>query len=300
MLSPPLPKIRCREIDGPDVGDVIELLTRGYRTMGFPASIRHYWARGLDRLSRHTPPEGFPKCGYVLESNNKIVGAVLTIFSKVPAGTERITRCNIAGIYVDPEFKTFAALLHAQAIRRKDVTYLSLPGPLVRPMVEAQGFIRYSNGQFVALPVLHLKSSEPGARVVAADAKLDVPYDSFERDLLLDHSQYGCISLWCVTATEAVPFVFLRLKVNGIIPCARLVYCRSVEDFVRFAGLIGRHLVLRGTPFVIIDANGPIPGLLGRYFEGRRPKYFKGPVRPRHGDLAYTHLSIFEDRNSIG
>jgi hypothetical protein len=300
MLSPPPPKVRCREISAPDIGDVIELLTRGYHAMGFPASIRHYWAHGLERLSEYAPPEGFPKYGYVLESSNKIVGAVLTIFSKVPAGNERVTRCNIAGIYVDPAFKTFAALLHAHAIRRKDVTYLNLPGPLVRPLVEAQGFKRYSNGQFVALPLLNLKSSAPQARVVAADAKLDVPVDPIERDLLLEHARYGCISLWCTTATEAVPFVFLRLKVQGIVPGARLVYCRSVEDFVRFARPIGRYLALRGSPVVIIDSNGPIPGLVGRYFEGRRPKYFKGPVRPRLGDLAYTHLSIFEDRNSIG
>jgi len=299
MLAPQPSKIRCREITTADFGDVVDLLTRGYHAMGFPASIRHYWARGLDRLSRHATPEGLPRYGYVLESNNKIVGAVLTIFSKVPAGNERVTRCNIAGIYVEPAFKTFAGLLHSHACRRKDVTYINLPGPLVRPLVEAQGFKRYSDGQFVAFPLLHLKSSEPQAKIVAADAHLDVPFDAFERDLLITHAQFGCISLWCTTATEAVPFVFHRLNVKGIVPCARLVYCRSIEDFVRFARPLGRYLARRGCPLAIINANGPIPGLIGKYFEGSRPKYFKGPSRPRHGDLAYTHLSIFEDRNSI-
>ena len=55
----------------------------------------------------------------------------------------------------------------------------------------------------------------------------------------------------------------------------------------------GRFLLLRGRPFVLIDANAPIRGLLGKYFQGRMPKYFKGPDRPRLGDLAYTETAMF-------
>jgi hypothetical protein len=35
---------------------------------------------------------------------------------------------------------------------------------------------------------------------------------------------------------------------------------------------------------VTIDANGPIPGLPGKYLDARQPKYFKGPDRPRLGE----------------
>jgi hypothetical protein len=45
---------------------------------------------------------------------------------------------------------------------------------------------------------------------------------------------------------------------------------------------------------VLLDANGPVPGLVGKYFDGSRPKYFKGPTQPRLGDLAYTQLAMFE------
>jgi hypothetical protein len=61
---------------------------------------------------------------------------------------------------------------------------------------------------------------------------------------------------------------------------------------VRFSSLIGRHLVMRGCPLVIIDADGPMLGLSGFYLDGR-PKYFKGPDRPRLGDLAYTEAALF-------
>jgi hypothetical protein len=33
--------------------------------------------------------------------------------------------------------------------------------------------------------------------------------------------------------------------------------------------------------------------LIGRYFDATMPKYFKGPDRPRLGDLAYTEAAMF-------
>jgi hypothetical protein len=35
----------------------------------------------------------------------------------------------------------------------------------------------------------------------------------------------------------------------------------------------------------IIDSDGPIGGLVGRYFEGKSPKYVKDATRPSFGDL---------------
>ena len=87
--------------------------------------------------------------------------------------------------------------------------------------------------------------------------------------------------------------MFRPRLVKGVIPCAQLVYCRDVDDFVRFARPIGRFLARRGQALVLIDANGPIPALIGRYFDAKMPKYFKGPDRPRLGDLAYTEAAMF-------
>ena len=76
-------------------------------------------------------------------------------------------------------------------------------------------------------------------------------------------------------------------------PCAQLIYCPDIADFVRFAAPLGRYLAWRGRPLVILDANGPVRGLVGRYFDDTMPRYFKGPVRPRLGDLAYTETAFF-------
>ena len=65
-----------------------------------------------------------------------------------------------------------------------------------------------------------------------------------------------------------------------------------MDEFVFFAGPIGRYLLWRAWPIFLADANGPTPGLVGRYFAEYGPKYFKGPLQPRLGDLAYTELTI--------
>jgi hypothetical protein len=117
-------------------------------------------------------------------------------------------------------------------------------------------------------------------------------FDPFEQDVLREHAEHGCISLWCVTAERAYPFVFRPRFVKGVIPCAQLIYCRDIADFPRFAGPLGRRLARHARPIVIVDSNGPIPGLIGIFRHGSKPKYFKGPQRPRLGDLAYTEYAI--------
>ena len=128
--------------------------------------------------------------------------------------------------------------------------------------------------------------------VLAADREPPVPFEAFEWRLLQDHAAFGCTAFWCVTPERAYPFVFRRRLAKGVLPLAQLIYCRDTDDVVRFCGLIGRYLAVRGCPFVVIDASGPIPGLPGIYLDGR-PKFFKGPDKPALGDLAYTEAALF-------
>jgi len=66
-----------------------------------------------------------------------------------------------------------------------------------------------------------------------------------------------------------------------------------VSDFIRFAAPLGRFLIARGYPLVALDANGPIPGLIGKY-SGNLPKFCSGPDQPRLGDAAYSNRVVFD------
>ena len=283
-----VPAIRCRQIGEADIAAVTALLGRG-----FPNRTRQFWSDALDQLARREPPPGFPKYGYLLESGEVPVGTLLLICSTIREGGRLATRCNLSSWYVEPAYRAYATLLVSQALGDKDATYTNVSAaPHTWPIIEAQGFSRYSEGIFVCLPALQQASGGDQVQVTAADASSAIASDAFERDILLQHAEHGCISLWAVSGGRAYPFVFRPRLVKGFIPCAQLIYCRDLADFTRFAGPIGRYLALRGRAVAIVDANGPIPGLVGIFRRGSKPKYFKGPQRPRLGDLAYTEYAI--------
>jgi hypothetical protein len=280
--------LRAREIEEPDLSGVSDLLAEG-----FPERPRRFWSDMLARLTQRPSGSGLPRYGYLLDSDGAVVGALITIFSSIETGVDCKTRCNVSSWFVKPAFRPFASLLVSKALSRKNVTYVNItPAPHTLPIVQAQGYLRYNDGIFIAVPALQM--SGPNVRVVAAEsgrAPRDV--DPFEQQLLSEHATFGCTSLWCTAGDGSFPLVFRRRRLKGMPGCAQLVYCRDIEDFGRFAGPIGRFLAVRGSPLVLMDCSGPIPGLLGRYFPARMPKYFRGPDRPRFGDLAYTETAMF-------
>jgi hypothetical protein len=285
-MSSALPDIRCRQIEEGDVAAVAQLLTRG-----FPSRGGEFWRHALDQLTQREPPDGLPRYGYLLESAGTPVGVILLICAAMPVDGTFAPRCNLSSWYVEPAFRAYAPMLVAQALRHKEATYTNISAaPHTWPIIEAQGFRRYSDGIFVTLPALALRGEK--ADVFDARRAPAVAFDRFEQDTLTQHAAHGCISLWCESAGRAYPFVFRPRLVKGCLPCAQLIYCRDVADFGRFAGPIGRYLARRGRPVVIVDADEPIPGLVGIFRRGSKPKYYKGPQRPRLGDLAYTEYAI--------
>jgi len=279
--------LRCRQIDEADIDAVATLLARGFRSHD-----RAFWLGAFAQLARNVPPPGLQKYGYLLEAAGAVVGAILLICSTVRANGAATTRCNLSSWYVDPAYRAYASMLVSQALRHKDVTYLNVSSaPHTRPIIEAQGFSRYADGVFVALPLLQGLSG-PRVTVMPAEGAPPAGADPFDREVMAQHVAHGCIGFWCVSDGRAHPFVFCPRMIRGVMPSALLIYCRDIADLVRFAGPLGRALARHGWPFVVLDANARIPGLFGFFTRGAMPKYFKGPQQPRLGDLAYTERAV--------
>lgn len=285
--------VRGRQISEADIDAIADLLTRGFA--GRP---RQYWKRGLERQATRPVVPGCPRLGYMLESDGKAVGAVLVLCSSFETGDQRTTRCNLSSWYVDPAYRAHASLLTLLAMKHKGVTYTNIsPARPTWPTVEAQGFTRYCSGQFFSMPLLSLRM--PGVRVEVVrpdDTRAEITALP-EFELLIGHAEYGCLSLVCFAPdATAHPFILLPFRIRKgrvPLPCMHLIYCRDIADFVAFANPVGRMLLRRAKSCVILDAVGPVPGLVGMYREARGRKYFKGPVAPRLGDLAYTEFVVF-------
>ncbi len=192
------------------------------------------------------------------------------------------------------EYRGFAHALHARSISRREVVYLNISAaPHTLPALEAVGYRRFAEGQIIFAPLLARGGAD--ARVVefaegCAEAELLSPSD---RRLLADHAALGCVALIGVADGAARPLVFQRRAIwRRLIPCVHVIYCREMNDLAVFSAAFGRYFAKRGRFLCVVDANGPIAGLAGRFFGEREPHYFKGRAAPQPCDLAYTELVI--------
>jgi hypothetical protein len=278
---------RCREIRATDSDDIIDLLTGGFDRK------REYWSRAWRLLADRDSPEGLPRFGYLLEWDGKPVGVLLLIYSSEwTSGGKRI-RCNVSSWYVAPAFRSYATILSRRATRNKHVCYFNVtPASHTWPMLDAEGYVQFTKGRIVVAPLLTRRRFHAHVQIMRRGVVAGDDLSQHEIALLLDHAEYGCLSLICEANGERYPFVFrFRYRRFGI-RAVQLVYCRDVADFVRFAVPLGRFLARRKCFVVTLNSNGPIAGLVG-YYRGGSPKYCKGEATMRPGDLAYSEVAMF-------
>jgi hypothetical protein len=261
---------------------------------GFPRRSAAGWLLALHRLGAHATPASFPSYGYVLQAGDVAVGVLLLISALLDDEPSSSVRCNGSSWYVHPSFRPYAPLLVSRAIRDRSVTYVNIsPSTETWPIIEAQGFRRFCNGVFAAIPLLSLRWQSGKITRIQWSREIDCRLSARELRILRDHANYGCISLCLTTDKEAFPFVFRRRWFKAPLPCAQLIYCRDQDDVARFTRPLGAYLALRGMAWVLMGANAPIPDLVGLYFNNKLPMYFIGTNRPRAGELSYTEAAMF-------
>jgi hypothetical protein len=286
--NPPSLGVSCRRIRPSDLGSIVDLLCEG-----FPTRTRNYWLDGLRYITALTPPGEVPRFGYVLSAGADLVGVLLLICSD-NAGHQN-ARYNVSSWYVRPAYRMYAAHLNALSIRNTTATYINIsPAEHTLPVIEAQGFVKALQGCFVGLPALSLRGSGAVVSTHPDQWSKSTRMSAADERLLREHAMSGCITLWVETADGGYPFIFRkRILRSGRLPCAMLLYCRSLEDLEKFAGPVGRALIRQGLPLMFAGTNRPLRGIPGKHFPEKMPIYYKGPVKPRSGDLSYTEASVF-------
>src|ERR1700722_6790784 len=207
MLASKRPDVRCRLIEEADIDSVVDCLRRG-----FPYRLRAYWARAMERMSTRPAIDDFPRYGYLLEAEGGVVGVILLIYSRQEdaAGSFGV-RCNLSSWCVDKKYRGYALVLHATAVKRKDVTYVNVsPAPHTRRAIEAGRFKRFCDGQIVFAPLLSAARRDISVMAFAADAPESALLSQSEREILTEHAALGCRALVCIRKGVAYPFVFQR------------------------------------------------------------------------------------------
>ena len=91
-------------------------------------------------------------------------------------------------------------------------------------------------------------------------------------------------------------FVFRRYRIRSgrlALPAMFVLHTPDREQLVALSGNFGRYFMRKAAPFLVMDADGPVPGLTGVYTERRGRKYYRGPHRPALCDLADTEYAVF-------
>ncbi len=286
-------KVSCREIAGADLLAVAKHLAQG-----FPGRSVAHWCRGFERQTTRDLPTDVPRYGYLLESEGRIVGALLVIYSNACSKTgENFLRCNLSSWFVDPSFRSYATLLTSIAQKNRSVTFVNLtPAPNTWPIIEAQGFREAGKGLFVCCPILTRFGSEGRLQIVHADTASIQGLDDAELVRLTRHAALGCLSIVCHTDEGPVPFIMkpFRIRRGRVpVPAMQLIYAPTLEAYRNCAGLLGRYFALRGRLFIVLNAEAPITGLAGFFTMRRGRRYVRGPHPPSLCDLTDSEIVIF-------
>ena len=280
--------IRCRQIGATDRDAIIDLLCEG-----FPRTKRPYWEAAFCRLDANHPPDNLPQYGFMLEAAGAAVGVLLLISAALPAAGEPLLRSNLSSWYVRPAFRIYASVLVSRVMGLPTGSLVNVsPAPSTWPIIETQGFHRFSSGAFVGVPALSWQGA--AARVQLPDAVDGLAITAGERQVLQDHARHGCLSFCAMADGRGHPFVFRRRMFNRFpLPGAHLIYCRDIGDLSRFAGPVGRFLARRGIGWIIASTDERVGKLAGMLLPDRLPMYAAGAAPPRAGDLAYTEAALF-------
>ena len=285
-------KIRCRQITKDDLGAIVSLLGEG-----FPRRSLRSWQAGLARMGERAVPEATPQFGYCLDVGGTLAGVILMIGSERGGEGVRAKITNVASWYVKPDYRAYAHLLAAMALKSRDTTYTNVTAaPNTWPVVEQQGYEKYCNGLFFAFAALkraerHVKILEFSEAIEQIEVKALPNFKMMKR-----HLDWGCRVLLAEENGSLTGFVFRRFAMRGgalKLPAMFVIHGPDRSRLIRLSGNFARHFLAEAAPILVMDANGPVSGLRGLYTEKRGRKYVKGPMRPALCDLTDTEFAVF-------
>lgn len=281
-------RVKCRPISEADLEPVAELLTTGFEGRSI-----EFWRAGLNRMANRPVPEGARRFGYCLDTGSRIVGVLLLIAATRIIDGDPAVFCNVGSWYVVPDFRAYAQLLVSVALRNKDFTYTNVsPAPHTWDIVEQQGYSCYCSGLFLAAAAL--KPPRRGVAIERFDPSRHggVP----NADLLQRHAELGCDVVVAREGQRLTGMIFSRFRIRSgrvPLPAMFVLHAPDRDYLVSIAGNLGWHFIRKAAPFLVMDANGPVAGLVGHFTAKHGRKYYKGPHRPRLSDLADTEYVIF-------
>jgi hypothetical protein len=259
--------VNLRDITFNDLKAVLELLCEG-----FPRRSPAYWQVALNQMSTRALVPGYPRYGYLLESDDRPQGVLLLLTTTIDA----VVRSNLSSWYVRKPYRGSAIHLFQHATREKGGVYLNLsPSDKVLPIVQAFGFKPYTNGTLLFTPRLLLGSHNSDVRVLGSC------------------QENGCEGFFLEDNLGTMKVLYRIKKLKSMVPAARLVY-GDPKRLSAAGPAVSRALIRRGLPIAMADAPlgfEPPRGIV--LMPKREIRYSKRGAPPAVGDLRETEIAVF-------
>lgn len=279
-----MPDPLLRELEDADLPALARLMADG-----FPRHSLEFWRDRLRRIAEREHPPGTPKLGYGIDADG-LQGAALTLGSLHGPADRRQTLVNISSWTVRPSHRGAAAkALYRHATRAEGITFsnLSAAAHTLRT-ITACGFREGTAGQVLAIGTRRTGARSP--RMVATSDAGSAGLAPERAETLRYHEARGCLAFCVELADRLAPLIFLPRRLLFGIPVAQLIYCERSGDLLDHSRAVQRELLRRGFPALLVDASGPVEGLVGRYFPGKAAKYYKGPALPYAVDHTHSEM----------
>lgn len=273
-----------RELEERDLPELAQLMLEG-----FPRHPRAFWENSLRRIRNRVRAPGTPQYGYGIEEHG-LQGAVLTLGSVHGPTDSPQTIVNISSWTVRPSHRGVPAReLYRYASRFDRFTYSNLsPAPHTLKTIKQSGFRERTAGQIIAIGV---RASDPRpTQIVSLQDAERAGLTPQKTAMLRYHSNLGCIAFCLELPDRLAPLIFLPRRIKPGLPVAQLIYCEHMDDFQDNSRSIYLSLLARGYPAILVDASGPLIGLIGKYFPEKAPKYYKGQPPVYAVDHTYSEM----------
>ena len=276
-----------RQLERSDLSEAARILAEG-----FPRNSLESWRDRLRILERREAAPGTPLFGYGLEADG-LQGVGLTIGSLHGPPETRQTIVNGSSWTVRPAYRGPAAVeLYRRSVRGEGMTFsnLSAAAHTLRT-IRMCGFTEYTAGVMIGIGMA--RSSGRKRRVVSLKDATRSGLSPERAAMMNYHQTRGCLTFCLEDNDRLAPFMFTARLVFPGFRLAQLIYCENLDDLINNSYAITLEILKHGCAALLVDASGPIKGLVGRYFPGRKPKYYKGPAPFYPIDHSYSELIYF-------
>jgi hypothetical protein len=253
----------------------------------FPGRDAAYFETGFKAIAGREIPVGTETYGYLIDDDGP-QGAILTISSWHGAPDARQLYINLSTWCARRSHLHFARELYRLAGERNDAvnTNLSAAPHTIKSVLKC-GYEARTTGQFATFAA---RGRGTRGRVLTPAQAFAMGMAEHHRQMLEDHAKMGALTPCLEAEGRILPLMMVRRKVRGFIPAAQLIYCADTAWLYRNAHALFWWLRLRGLPALIVDANGPVPQFVGRFFPGKGHRYFRGLEPGLDVDHSYSEM----------